>query len=115
MICLLQAEIQFQRSLRYDQIYNKKRRYNENEKMYCHSTWKRHGGNYCESVYISGGERDLSQTIVQGYFNMMMIVDVSNLKKDFTEVCDEMDTLGKEIGVSIRCQREEIFEKMHRL
>ena len=40
------------------QIYNKKRRYNENEKMYCHSTWKRHGGNYCESVYISGGERD---------------------------------------------------------
>ena len=43
------------------------------------------------------------------------IVDVSNLKKDFTEVCDEMDTLGKEIGVSIRCQREEIFEKMHRL
>ena len=42
-------------------------------------------------------------------------VDVSNLKKDFTEVCDEMDTLGKEIGVSIRCQREEIFEKMHRL
>ena len=44
-----------------------------------------------------------------------MIVDVSNLKKDFTEVCDEMDTLGKEIGVSIRCQREEIFEKMHRL
>ena len=58
---------------------------------------------------------DISQTIVQGYFNMMMIVDVSNLKKDFTEVCDEMDTLGKEIGVSIRCQREEIFEKMHRL
>ena len=40
---------------------------------------------------------DISQTIVQGYFNMMMIVDVSNLKKDFTEVCDEMDTLGKEI------------------
>ena len=58
---------------------------------------------------------DISQTIVQGYFNMMMIVDVSNLKKDFTEVCDEMDTLGKEIGVSIRCQREEIFETIHRL
>lgn len=42
---------------------------------------------------------------------MMMIVDVSNLKKDFTEVCDEMDTLGKEIGVSIRCQREEILRR----
>ena len=58
---------------------------------------------------------DISQTIVQGYFNVMMIVDVANLKKDFKEVCDEMDALGKEIGVTIHCQREEIFEKMHRL
>ena len=58
---------------------------------------------------------DISQTIVQGYFNMMMIVDVANLKKDFKEVCDEMDALGIEIGVTIHCQREEIFEKMHRL
>ena len=58
---------------------------------------------------------DISQTIVQGYFNMMMIVDVANLQKDFKEVCDEMDALGKEIGVTIHCQREEIFEKMHRL
>ena len=58
---------------------------------------------------------DISQTIVQGYFNMMMIVDVANLKKDFKEVCDEMDVRGKEIGVTIHCQREEIFEKMHRL
>ena len=58
---------------------------------------------------------DISQTIVQGYFNMMMIVDVANLKKDFKEVCDEMDVLGKEIVVTIHCQREEIFEKMHRL
>ena len=39
----------------------------------------------------------------------------ANLKKDFKEVCDEMDVLGKEIGVTIHCQREEIFEKMHRL
>lgn len=58
---------------------------------------------------------DISQTIVQGYFNMMMIVDVTGLKKDFTTVCDEMEALGEEIGVNIRCQREEIFEKMHRL
>ena len=58
---------------------------------------------------------DISQTIVQGYFNMMMIVDVTGLKKDFTVVCDEMEQLGQEIGVSIRCQREDIFEKMHRL
>ena len=114
MICLLQAEIQFQRSLRYDQIYNKKRRYNENEKMYCHTVGII--ARVCTYLAENGiNILDISQTIVQGYFNMMMIVDVSNLKKDFTEVCDEMDTLGKEIGVSIRCQREEIFEKMHRL
>lgn len=58
---------------------------------------------------------DISQTIIQGYFNMMMIVDVSEIRKDFTVICDELNTLGGEIGVSIRCQREEIFEKMHRL
>ena len=58
---------------------------------------------------------DISQTIVQGYFNMMMIVDISDLEQDFTAVCDEMATLGEEIGVTIHCQREEIFEKMHRL
>ena len=58
---------------------------------------------------------DISQTIIQGYFNRMMIVDVTDLKKDFTAVCDEMEALGREIGVNIRCQREEIFEKMHRL
>ena len=58
---------------------------------------------------------DISQTVLSGMFNMMMIVDVANLKKDFKEVCDEMDVLGKEIGVTIHCQREEIFEKMHRV
>ena len=58
---------------------------------------------------------DISQTIIQGYFNMMVITDVSDLKKDFTVLCDEMEKLGEEIGVSIRCQREEIFKKMHRL
>ena len=58
---------------------------------------------------------DISQTIVQGYFNMMVITDVTDLKKDFTVLCDEMEKLGGGIGVSIRCQREEIFEKMHRL
>ena len=58
---------------------------------------------------------DISQTIVQGYFNMMMIVDVSDLKKDFTTVCDEMDALGKEIGMSVRIQHEDIFNAMHNI
>ena len=58
---------------------------------------------------------DISQTIIQGYFNMMMIVEVSEIKKDFMVICDDLDALGEEIGVTIRCQREEIFAKMHRL
>ncbi len=58
---------------------------------------------------------DISQTIIQGYFNMMVIADISGLDKDFKVICDEMEKLGDEIGVSIHCQREEIFEKMHRL
>ena len=58
---------------------------------------------------------DISQTIIQGYFNMMVIADVTELDKDFTVVCDEMAKLGEEIGGRIHCQREEIFEKMHRL
>ena len=58
---------------------------------------------------------DISQTIVDGYFNMMMIVDFGDADKEFTTVCDEMDELGQEIGCLIRVQREEIFDKMHRL
>lgn len=58
---------------------------------------------------------DISQTIIQGYFNMMMVVDVNEMDKDFKVICDELNALGEEIGVIIRCQKEEIFEKMHRL
>lgn len=58
---------------------------------------------------------DISQTIVDGYFNMMMIADFAASKKEFTTVCDEMDALGNEIGVVIRVQREDIFNKMHRI
>ncbi len=58
---------------------------------------------------------DISQTIVQGYFNMMMIIDVTQPAKDFGVIAKELDELGEEIGVNIRCQREEIFEKMHRI
>ena len=58
---------------------------------------------------------DISQTIVQGYFNMMMVVDISKIEKDFKLICDEMERMGEDIGVKIQCQKEEIFEKMHRL
>ena len=58
---------------------------------------------------------DISQTIVHGYFNMMMIVDMNEAKEEFREVSEELNKIGEEIGVTIRCQRSEIFEKMHRL
>ena len=58
---------------------------------------------------------DISQTIIDGFFNMMMIVDYSNADEEFGTVVDDLDKLGEEIGVRIRCQREEIFTKMHRV
>jgi len=58
---------------------------------------------------------DISQTIVQGYFNMMMIVDTSGSSRPFGEMVRELEGLGDEIGVKIRCQHEDIFTKMHRI
>ena len=58
---------------------------------------------------------DISQTIVQDYFNMMMIVDMNDSSKPFDEAVDELRQIGEEIGVVIRCQREDIFKSMHRV
>ena len=58
---------------------------------------------------------DISQTIVQEYFNMMMIVDMGKMTKSFEEVADELAKVGKELGVQVKCQREEIFNMMHRI
>lgn len=58
---------------------------------------------------------DISQTIVQEYFNMMMIADLEKATAPFEEIAGELDKIGEEIGVKIRCQREEIFTKMHRI
>ena len=58
---------------------------------------------------------DISQTIVQGYFNMMMIVDISNMAKPFGETADDLAAVGEAIGVKVKIQREEIFTKMHRI
>ena len=57
---------------------------------------------------------DISQTIVQGFFNMMMIVDTGNVKS-FENLSKELEQIGEEIGVVIKCQHEEIFDRMHRL
>ena len=58
---------------------------------------------------------DISQTIVSGYFNMMMITDMENASVDFERIVDELNTLGDNIGVKIKAQKEEIFESMHML
>ncbi|WP_294786690.1 ACT domain-containing protein [Prevotella sp.] len=58
---------------------------------------------------------DISQTIVQEYFNMMMIVDMTKLEKPFVEAADDLAKLGEGIGVQVKCQREEIFDVMHRI
>ena len=58
---------------------------------------------------------DISQTVVQDFFNMMMIVDTSKCVKNFGELGTELSRLGQEIGLRIRCQKAEIFEKMHRI
>ncbi|MCC8163789.1 MAG: ACT domain-containing protein [Lachnospiraceae bacterium] len=57
---------------------------------------------------------NISQTIVDGYFNMMMIVDAAGAG-DVTEMSGDLGALGQEIGVVIRCQHEDIFNMMHRI
>lgn len=58
---------------------------------------------------------DISQTIVGGYFNMMMIVDTSESQKTVSDVTNELGQIGEEIGVLIQAQNEDIFNKMHRI
>jgi ACT domain-containing protein len=58
---------------------------------------------------------DISQTIVQGFFNMMMIVDATAAPKDFDKIVEELEEIGHEIGVIIKAQHEDIFDKMHRI
>ena len=58
---------------------------------------------------------DISQTIVQEYFNMMMIADISGSEKPFDTIADELAQIGEEIGVVVKCQRDEIFNSMHRI
>ena len=69
-------------------------------------------------VYLSKNNiniLDIAQTIVDGYFNMMMVVDTGEASKDHDRIAEELADLGDEIGVQIKTQREEIFNMMHRL
>ena len=58
---------------------------------------------------------DISQTVMQGYFTMMMVVDVSGANLPLAELAKQMEDRGREMDLSIRLQREDIFEAMHRV
>ncbi|MCI8669184.1 MAG: ACT domain-containing protein [Lachnospiraceae bacterium] len=58
---------------------------------------------------------DISQTIVQDYFNMMMIVDINKSAKEFGVIADDLAAIGTEIGVQVKIQQEDIFNSMHRI
>ena len=58
---------------------------------------------------------DISQTVMQGYFTMMMVVEVSGAAVPVAELAQKLEEKGKEMGLSIRLQREEIFQAMHRV
>ena len=58
---------------------------------------------------------DINQTIVQDYFNMMMIADLTGKEKPLSELQDDLRKVGEEIGVEVHCQKSEIFEMMHRI
>ena len=58
---------------------------------------------------------DISQTVMQGYFTMMMVVDVSASNIPLAQLAQHLEEKGKEMGLSIRLQREDIFDAMHRV
>lgn len=58
---------------------------------------------------------DISQTIMEEIFTMVMLVDLKQANVPFAEISKSMDELAKELGVSIRIQHEDIFNSMHRI
>jgi len=58
---------------------------------------------------------DITQTIIQGYFNMMMIVDITNTNRRIEDLAEDLKNLGEGIGVQIKLQHEDIFNTMHRI
>lgn len=58
---------------------------------------------------------DISQTIMQDIFTMIMLVDISKSENNFAQISKDLDNLGHELGLSIRIQHEDIFNSMHRI
>ena len=73
-------------------------------------------GNVCvELANYNVNVLDISQTVMQGYLTMMMVVDVTGANLPLSLICQQMEAKGQEMGLSIRIQREDIFEAMHRV
>ena len=69
-------------------------------------------------TYLADNEAnilDISQTIVDGFFNMMMIVDTAKCTIDFDSFAADLEKIGTGLGCIIHAQREEIFDQMHRI
>ena len=58
---------------------------------------------------------DITQTIVQNIFTMVMLVDIKNSLLELSELADALKKLGKTMDVEIRIQHEDIFNSMHRI
>ncbi len=58
---------------------------------------------------------DISQTIMQEFFTMIMIVDIQNCKVDMAGLKETLNAEGEKIGVKISAQREDVFQYMHRI
>lgn len=58
---------------------------------------------------------DVSQTIMDGYFTMMMMVDVDDTAADFEKLTQELDALGTKLGVDINIRNQEMYDAMHQL
>ncbi len=58
---------------------------------------------------------DITQTIVQNIFTMVMLVDIGNSRQEISVLADSLNCLGADLGVEIRIQHEDIFNSMHRI
>ena len=58
---------------------------------------------------------DISQTVLEEYFSMIMLVDIDRLSVSFPKFVDELSALGKEKGLEIHTMHENIFNSMHRI
>lgn len=58
---------------------------------------------------------DISQTVMQGYFTMMMVVDVEKANVPLAQLAQNLEEKGKEVDLSIRLQRQDIFDAMHKI